>query len=263
METPILTKALVLSSGGMFGAYQAGAWEILSKSFQPDIVVGASIGCLNAWAIAGGCDPCDLTQRWLRLQDAVQHRWKLPRSPLAGFLDAEQLHASIRDIHQSYKPRVPFGVVLTDLLRMKPVLFTSPAIDWEHLAASCAIFGVLPQMRIGGRVYTDGGLLHPLPLWAACEMGASEIVAINVLPRMPGSVLQGCVRMFRAIAPKAPSAPGDVSVTLLEPSRPLGTPRDSIYWSEANTRAWIQLGREDALAMTRRIGRPACGDSAS
>ena len=50
-------KALVLSAGGMFGAYQAGAWEVLSQSFQPDIVIGASIGSLNGWAIAAGCDP--------------------------------------------------------------------------------------------------------------------------------------------------------------------------------------------------------------
>ena len=28
--------ALVLSAGGMFGAYQAGAWREVSSSFRPD-----------------------------------------------------------------------------------------------------------------------------------------------------------------------------------------------------------------------------------
>src|ERR1035438_5321759 len=52
--------ALVLSAGGMFGAYQAGAWNVLSRRFQPDLVVGASVGALNGWAIAGGCSPAEL-----------------------------------------------------------------------------------------------------------------------------------------------------------------------------------------------------------
>src|SRR6185436_480327 len=47
--------ALVLSGGGMFGAYQAGVWAALHHSIQLDMVVGASIGCLNGWLIAGGC----------------------------------------------------------------------------------------------------------------------------------------------------------------------------------------------------------------
>src|SRR5579862_9012522 len=49
--------ALVLSAGGMFGAYQAGAWRELSASFRPDLVVGTSAGSLNGWSIAGGCPP--------------------------------------------------------------------------------------------------------------------------------------------------------------------------------------------------------------
>ena len=52
--------ALVLSAGGMFGAYQAGAWNVLSQRFQPDMVVGTSVGALNGWAIAGGCPPDEL-----------------------------------------------------------------------------------------------------------------------------------------------------------------------------------------------------------
>src|SRR4051794_26558392 len=94
------TKALVLSAGGMFGAYQAGAWEVLAGIFQPDIVVGASIGSLNGWAIAGGCTPQELIDRWLRFHDN-----------------------SIRGMHESYRPKAAYGVVVTDALRLKPRLF--------------------------------------------------------------------------------------------------------------------------------------------
>lgn len=219
----------------MFGAYQAGAWEVLSETFQPDIVVGASIGCLNGWAIAGGCSPRELVNRWVALNDTSRK------------LNGEKLHRWVRELYGAYQPAKEFGVVVTDLLRLKPKLFTTPDIAWEHLAASCAIFGLLPQMRIEGRLYSDGGLLHPVPLWAACEMGATEIVVINVLPAMPGSVLQACVRAFRAVAPKPPAVPAGPRVTVLEPARFLGSPLESIYWSESNARRWIDQGREEAM----------------
>jgi NTE family protein len=240
-----MCKALVLSAGGMFGAYQAGAWEVLAGSFKPDIVVGASIGCLNGWAIAGGCDPRELSERWLRLHDLRGQQWRIP---------AERMHAWIRDLHRSYEPKVSYGAVLTDLLRMKPKLFTTPGITWEHLAASCAIFGVFPQIRIEGRYYTDGGLLQALPLWAACRMGATEILAINVLPRLPGSVLQGALRLFRRAAPKPPEVDAGCRVTLLQPKRGLGGVRESIHWSEPNARKWIEAGREDASVLASTCG---------
>ncbi len=56
--------ALVLSAGGMFGAYQAGAWNVLSNRFKPDLVVGTSVGALNGWAIAGGCSAEELSAMW-------------------------------------------------------------------------------------------------------------------------------------------------------------------------------------------------------
>jgi NTE family protein len=249
-----MCKALVLSAGGMFGAYQAGAWQALSSNFVPDIVVGASIGSLNGWAIAGGCDPAELAGRWLRLHDIGLHRWRMPANLLDGFLDSARMHAWIRDLHASYEPRIAYGVVLTGVPRMKPELFTSPGITWEHLAASCAIFGVLPQMRIQGRYYTDGGLLQSLPLWAACEMGATDILAINVLPRLPGSTLQSAVRLFRRIAPKPPAAPDTCRVRLLEPRTSLGSLRESIHWSESNARKWIESGRKDASVLASTCG---------
>ncbi len=46
--------ALVLQGGGALGAYQAGAYEELDGTpFQPDWVVGVSIGAINAAIIAG------------------------------------------------------------------------------------------------------------------------------------------------------------------------------------------------------------------
>jgi hypothetical protein len=50
----------------MFGAWQAGAWQSLVQRFQPDLVVGASVGSLNGYATAAGWSAADLCHWWLR-----------------------------------------------------------------------------------------------------------------------------------------------------------------------------------------------------
>ncbi len=78
-----MPSALVLSAGGMFGAYQAGVWNVLSQRFQPDMVVGTSAGALNGWAIASGCSPAasaaqrDLHQR-ARFALGALYGWAAP-----------------------------------------------------------------------------------------------------------------------------------------------------------------------------------------
>jgi len=47
-------RALVLSGGGLFGAWQAGAWAACASHWQPDLIVGASVGSLNGYLIASG-----------------------------------------------------------------------------------------------------------------------------------------------------------------------------------------------------------------
>ena len=66
----------------MFGAYQAGAYRAIAELAPPDIVVGASVGALNGWSIAGGCTPDHLIERWLHPSagDALKlfpnHGWR-------------------------------------------------------------------------------------------------------------------------------------------------------------------------------------------
>src|ERR1700691_3982906 len=125
--------ALVLSAGGMYGAYQAGAWRALADVFNPDLVVGASIGALNGWAIAGGCDPDDLVDRWLHLDAAARYRWKFPRTPMHGLFDTSPLQAMIRDVYESFQPRMPFAMVVTDLMKLRPRIIRGHEVTWQHL----------------------------------------------------------------------------------------------------------------------------------
>jgi NTE family protein len=244
-----MKTALVLSAGGMFGAYQAGIWKILSTVFQPDLVVGASIGAVNGWAIAGGCPPDQLIESWLGLKDLGAFRWRLPTRPWHGFIDSSPVERLVEQTYHDFVPQLEYGVVATDTLRLRPVLFCEPGLTWQHLAASTAMLGFFSQHRIGGRIYSDGGLLSALPVWAAVEMGATRIVAINVLPDLPSFVVKNVVGIIRAAARYTPPAlPASVEVIRITAPLGLGTAKDALYWKRENVRRWIEQGQQDAQA---------------
>ena len=164
--------ALVLSAGGMFGAYQAGVWDVLQNQVGFDIVVGASVGSLNGCLIAKGFSGAQLNERWLRLGDTVDVRWRIPQYLSDGCLDSSRLQVLIRDLCDAGPTICDFGVVATECRTMRPRLFRGDEIEWTHIAASCAVPLFLQHFRIDGKLYTDGGLIDPLPVWAALEMGA-------------------------------------------------------------------------------------------
>jgi NTE family protein len=245
--------ALVLGAGGIYGAYQAGAWKAIADVFHPDLIVGASIGAINGWAIAGGCDPDALIERWLNLDAAAHYRWKFPRSPLQGVLDTAPLQAVIRNIYESFQPRTPFAMVLTDLMKLRPVIFRGDEITWQHLVATTAIVGLFDQVRLGGRIYSDGGLLSAVPLWAAAEMGATRALVIDVLPAPPGNIARAFVGAMRMLSPFRAHVPAGIEVIRLAPPALLGRPLEAIYWTRPNAQAWIRAGQEQASAIKHSI----------
>ncbi len=245
--------ALVLSAGGMYGAYQAGAWKVLADVFHPDLVVGASIGAITGWAIAGGCDPDELIHRWMHLEAAARYRWKFPRSLLHGVLNTESLQAQIRDIYHSFQPRDHFAMVVTDLLKLRPVVLRGNQVSWQHLVAGTAIVGLFDQVRLRGRIYSDGGLLSAVPLWAAAEMGATKALVIDVLPAPPGTIARTFVGAMRVLSPFREVVPQSMEVIRLAPPQLLGKPLEAIYWTRANAEAWIRAGQEQAAAIKHSI----------
>jgi len=248
-----MKTALVLSAGGMYGAYQAGAWRTLSDVFRPDLVVGASIGAVNAWAIAGGCAPDSLIDRWLNLKEAARYRWQAPKHWTGGVLDSAPLLSTIEEIHSSYQPKIECAMIATDLLRLHPRIFRGEEITWRHLAASTAIVGIFEQVRIDGILYSDGGLLSALPVWAAAELGAARVLAVNALPEAPGTVARTFVRAMRLLSGFKAVVPDSLEVLTVTPRRLLGSPAESIYWRRENAERWIAQGEEDARAIVAAL----------
>jgi NTE family protein len=247
-----MRTAVVFSAGGLFGAWEVGVWRELEHAVKPDIVVGASIGALNGWMVASGCPAEELERRWLDLRIMSRPRWRIPRGPLEGILEFDPLEALIRELYDAYRPRVDFGVVATDTLRMRPRLFRTPDVTWRHLAASVGMICIFRQYRIHGRVWSDGGLLGALPVWGAVEMGAERVIAVNCLPTLPSVLMTAGVRTVQLLARHRPARiPESVEVSEIRPEGVLGSLRESMVWREENARRWMERGRADARAWLR------------
>lgn len=218
----------------MFAAWEVGVWNVLHKHVRPDLIVGASAGAWNAWLLAGGASPEDLVQEWL---DPAAHRLLQPGLHRTGILRPDGLYRKARELAERFPPRIPIGITIVEVPRMRVRLVRDAEITWRHLAATCSVPFCFPPVRIEDKYYVDGGLMGALPLWAAEEMGARRAIAVNAWTKAP-------FRLLQKVVGRRPSPV--MEVIRLEPSRPLGSLVSSMRWNERNIRRWIAQGEEDA-----------------
>ena len=223
-------KALVLSGGGLFGAWQAGAWSVLAREFEPDLIVGASIGSVNGYLLASGVTPDELVALWCD----------------AEFRRLDDLHGMLQKLTRRYTLRRPFALTVTDILTLQPRVYRDGEITWRHLAASCAVPPVMPQVKLDGRWCTDGGLLNPLPVFAATDLGATEIEGLHVLKEFPSLLLQPFVQGFRWVFGYRPDLPLGVALRVRAPSERLGGLRETLWGTQSDIERWVQAGVRDA-----------------
>ena len=249
--------ALVLSAGGMFGAYQAGAYKAIAELAPPDIVVGASVGALNGWTIASGCSPDHLIDRWL--DPAAGETLKLFPNPgwsflgRLGWFDPAPLREQAEGMLRNYQPRIPFGVVVVELPGLHARLVRYPNVHAAHLQATCSIPLFLPTVKIDGKRYLDGAIFEKVPIWAAIEMGATRIIAIDSMPKVGKWWLHLGINIAHTFKPRR-RYPLDLDLTLVSPSEKLGDTDDAVYWKRANIERWVDMGQRDA---TRVLSRDA------
>src|SRR5215469_6721708 len=205
-----MPTALVLSAGGMFAAWEIGVWEVLQERFHPDLIVGTSAGAWIGWCIAGGAPFDDLEREWL--DPALAKILASYSLHSTGFLNPGILHAKARELHSRFTPRTPFALTITEVPRLRLHLVRDRDITWRHLAATASIPFAFPPVRIGGRRFVDGGFLGALPIWAAEELGATRVIALNCLNILPYRIAHACARPLLRKPSKS------LEVTLIEPS---------------------------------------------
>jgi len=189
----------VLSGGGSRGALQVGAlYALLEEGFQPDLLVGTSIGSVNAtflaingfskdsldhlaaaWREVVDMDLLPANYFWLAIRTMMGRSYSDPSRRIREFLVAHGLSEEMR-FADFQSPRLV--IVSSDLNSGQPVLHGD---DLDENVLEAVLFSsalppwVLPVKR-HNRYLMDGGVVSNLPVQPALRMGATRIVALDL-----------------------------------------------------------------------------------
>ena len=185
-------RALVLSGGGVLGALQAGILRALFRTpYRPDLIVGTSAGAINGAFLsfqpdAEGAD--DLVNIWSSLRDKSLFMFNPLRVAYQMFTQKLCLFNSdlLEELVVQYAPaddfgatKIPLYITTTNLSRGRKEVFHEGPIS-RAILASTALPGFFCPVEIDGDQYVDGGVLANLDLETALDLGATEILAIDL-----------------------------------------------------------------------------------
>ena len=182
-------NAFILSGGGNLGSIQAGMLKALFETgITPDVLVGTSIGSVNAAFLAADPSPerveelCAFWRKarsrdaftWnpLRIMHAVLRRGALfPPEPWRRYLTKRFPYECIEDA------AVPLRIMVTDFDDGSSVILESgPVLD--AVMASTCLPGIFPPQQIGDHLYLDGILAEQVPLKPAIDAGADTVYVL-------------------------------------------------------------------------------------
>ena len=173
---------LALGGGAARGFAHIGVIQVLEEAgIKPDLVVGTSAGSLVAAIYASGKTGAQLQTVAETMEEAALTDWILPflsRGMLRGEALARYVSSQVGGKTIESFP-LPLGIVATDLHSGQGVLFmrgdTATAVR-----ASSAVPAVFQPVKIGTREYVDGGLVSPVPVRYARQMGAEVVIAVDI-----------------------------------------------------------------------------------
>jgi NTE family protein len=183
-------EAFVLSGGGSLGAAQVGAMRaLLEAGIRPDLMVGCSVGALNAAFLAVDPTPARLSElesvwRSLAREDVFGRGRALLHAVRRHdhLYEPEALQALVRSwvpLRDLADTAVPCHVVTTDLERGQPAWW-SAGDPVQVLTASACLPALFPPVRLGDSLHVDGGVTAPVPVERAVELGAYRIWVLDV-----------------------------------------------------------------------------------
>lgn len=178
--------ALALGGGGAKGFAHIGVIKVLeSHGIKPKIVTGTSAGSFVGSIYASGKTPFQLQQIAFSLKESDIRDLTLNRQ---GVVLGQKLQDYVsRQIANKPIEQFPirFAAVATRLDNGKRADFIKGNAG-QAVRASCSIPNVFVPATIGGTKYVDGGLVSPIPVQTAKDMGADIVIAVDISARPVG-----------------------------------------------------------------------------
>lgn len=171
---------LALGGGAARGFAHIGVIQVLEENgIKPQLVAGTSAGSLVAALYASGKSGAELAALAQGMDESALTDWAFPgRGLIKGEALAKYVRAQTGGINIE-QTKVPLGIVATDLADGQPILFQRGDIG-AAVRASSAVPAVFQPVKMNGREYVDGGLVSPVPVRFAREMGAELVIGVDI-----------------------------------------------------------------------------------
>lgn len=252
-----MKRAIVLSGGGAKGAYQIGVWKALRKlKLNYSIVTGTSVGALNG-AFFVQKDYFKAVHMWYHMSfshvfehmDGDYHTLEgkknilltYAKGILNGGMDISRLEETLDkylNVKRFYRSPIDFGLITVNLSDMKPVSICKKDIKpqelKDYLIASASCFPAFPVKEIHGKKYIDGGYYDNIPIQLALDLGADEIIAVDL----------------KAIGLKKKVKDRSVPITYITPRCDLGS---FLVFDKTLARRAMRLGYFDTLKTFHKL----------
>ena len=248
-----MTKlGLVLSGGGAKGAYEIGVYKALKKLNKSiDIVTGTSIGAINGMFVAQK-DLKGALKLWKNMSfKTIYDEEEFPLMEdealtkiyiqyAKNFINEGGLDIyKMKNIfdkyfkpHKFYSSNIDYGLVTYNFSQNKPVLKTKKDLPKEqvkdYILASASCYPAFKPYLINDEMYIDGGYYDNLPINLAIDMGATEIIAVDL----------------RAIGFKKNVKDKTVDITYIAPRNKIGS---FLVFDKNQAKKSIKLGYNDTM----------------
>ena len=184
---PKIKVGIALGGGAAKGFAHIGVIKMLeANGIQPVVVSGTSAGSVVGALYASGMDAFQMQQTAFALDEAKIRDVRLFSG---GLVQGQALQDYVNDQvgkRPIEKLKKPLAVVATQLETGQRTVFVRGNTG-QAVRASSSIPGVFEPVIIGKVSYVDGGVVSPVPVDAARELGADFVIAVDISSKAPGT----------------------------------------------------------------------------
>lgn len=245
-------RAVVLSGGGAKGAYEIGVWKALRRlGINYDIITGTSVGALNGVLMVQDNYYKALKLWYYMDYDKVidieikgkystkKGKEEIIKKYAKGMINGgyklsglEKVIDGALDEKKFMSSKIDYGLVITNASSLKPKFVKKNNLKngelKNYLLASSSCFPAFKPTKIGNNLYIDGGYCDNLPINLAIDLGADEVIAVDL----------GAIGLVKPVKNK------NVKITYIRPKNNLGS---FLAFEKEYSRIAISLGYNDTM----------------
>lgn len=184
---PKIRVGIALGGGAAKGFAHIGVIKMLeANGIQPVVVSGTSAGSVVGALYASGMDAFQMQQQAFALDEAKIRDVRLFSG---GLVQGQKLQDYVNDLvgkQPIEKLKKPFAAVSTQLETGERTMFVRGNTG-QAVRASSSIPGVFEPVVIGKSSFVDGGVVSPVPVDAARQLGADFVIAVDISTKAPGT----------------------------------------------------------------------------